>query len=866
MENENDLQVQNANHSVASAEESSMESMASLEAPQYSIASGVPPNGDERSLVNRLEQQFSTNLKDVRFVRNSERAEEMGVESFAEGNTIHFSKGKLDASSEKGKEIIAHEVVHVIQSRNGRIKADDAMGETEVTTDPDIENEAKEESQKALKGESPAPKLVGSSTSNSSSSPAAAFGGFLKSLKKKASGAFSSVKKGVKGVVKKGVAGVKKVGSSIVRGGRKAIAKVKSVKNKVVNGVKALGKQIVKGGKKAFSTVKNKGKQLFNKAKSLYKSHVAPVLQHAKNVGKNVLNDAFQIGGGVLNGVKQMMSGDFKKGLGSMKNAVLGGIISGLDNLVSGTAGFFDKVLGPKGEKVSAEQLPDRTVSDEYLAHRVGYLKAEDIEKGDIAPEDEKILNNMGYDASSMKVRTGPNGFQAVLIYPDAFSENEASRPMLILRGTADLGGAVTDIDPYQVGDNQYNNNVKKIKELLELAEGKVDITGHSLGGAMAQIISAHHTDRIGRITTFQSPGVNDDTVRLYNNNLQGIPENERPEVNHHIVKRDLVSRAGDANLSGNYYEHDLNVNNALESHISYVSSREGFRQERERYGMTDSYYADELGTKTRGGGNIKSYNSQPYSYQRGMAESVRSAIGHIRDTPRNMFQMYEDYNTVIPQNTQSVNMPQTQEEKDLAKFNSYPEVKPSSGWLMSKDGVQQTTATNLAELGTASLANFEIVNLEGPIQEKIKTDPAMLAKEKEILRYVKNNPNYGKKKFYYTDVSVIGFGGTRWNSSNEDWGSIGNDNPLAHKETWDVASNELTWALRNATVKYWVEVDEKGKISVTYHLNDTLDLSGQNGRSGAYNNISNTLGFFYHKLGNGNVNLQTRSEWTKEY
>ncbi|HRF39709.1 MAG TPA: hypothetical protein PK198_13045, partial [Saprospiraceae bacterium] len=92
--------------------------------------------------------------------------------------------------------------------------------------------------------------------------------------------------------------------------------------------------------------------------------------------------------------------------------------------------------------------------------------------------------------------------------------------------------------------------------------------------------------------------------------------------------------------------------------------------------------------------------------------------------------------------------------------------------------------------------------------------------------------------------------------------GSIGEDNPLTHVETWQVAGNELTWALRNATVRYWAEVDAMGNITITYRLNDRLDLSPSPGRREAYNNISRVLGFFYHDLAGGNINLQTRAEW----
>ena len=198
----------------------------------------------------------------------------------------------------------------------------------------------------------------------------------------------------------------------------------------------------------------------------------------------------------------------------------------------------------------------------------------------------------------------------------------------------------------------------------------------------------------------------------------------------------------------------------------------------------------------------------------------------------------------------------------DFSRFQRYGEVLPSSGWLFGEEGIQTTTASNLIELGRASLLNYDIVYLVGNLLSQIRRDPRMVATEEAILRRLRSDDRFGSQLFYATGTELVGFGGDRWTSPNEDWGSIGEDNPLTHVETWQVAGNELTWALRNATVRYWAEVDAMGNITITYRLNDRLDLSPSPGRREAYNNISRVLGFFYHDLAGGNINLQTRAEW----
>lgn len=139
-----------------------------------------------------------------------------------------------------------------------------------------------------------------------------------------------------------------------------------------------------------------------------------------------------------------------------------------------------------------------------------------------------------------------------------------------------------------------------------------------------------------------------------------------------------------------------------------------------------------------------------------------------------------------------------------------------------------------------------------------------MKSLECRIIENVKSGEygKYGEEDFYFQDREGVQFGGKRWTSANETWSSLDRNNPLLHTSTWDVASNELTWALRHATVKYWVDVSEEGGINIEYRLYDTLDLTPQDGRREAYNTISKTLGFFYHDLLGGNKNLQTRAEW----
>jgi hypothetical protein len=82
------------------------------------------------------------------------------------------------------------------------------------------------------------------------------------------------------------------------------------------------------------------------------------------------------------------------------------------------------------------------------------------------------------------------------------------------------------------------------------------------------------------------------------------------------------------------------------------------------------------------------------------------------------------------------------------------------------------------------------------------------------------------------------------------------------YADTWKVAGNELTWAVRHAGVSYPAVAKADGTIVIGYKLNDSLDLSKQDGRSGAYNTISLGLGFLYHDVAGGNSELKVMADW----
>lgn len=181
--------------------------------------------------------------------------------------------------------------------------------------------------------------------------------------------------------------------------------------------------------------------------------------------------------------------------------------------------------------------------------------------------------------------------------------------------------------------------------------------------------------------------------------------------------------------------------------------------------------------------------------------------------------------------------------------------------WIANQLGIGNT-ASNIFELGLQSQLQANQVNLIGEILNKIKTDPDMIKHQKDIIKILKADPRFKKIKFSIKGKMGVEFGGRRWSSSNQNWGAFNGSNPIFHKETWDVAFNELTWSNRHSNVSYDATVKTDGTIVISYRLSDTLDLSAQPGRSEAYNNISSVTGFLYHDVVGGNSDIKVNAEW----
>ncbi|MDY7050016.1 MAG: Calx-beta domain-containing protein, partial [Microcystis panniformis WG22] len=128
-----------------------------------------------------------------------------------------------------------------------------------------------------------------------------------------------------------------------------------------------------------------------------------------------------------------------------------------------------------------------------------------------------------------------------------------AKPPVLAIRGGVFSQGKdlLSDLNPKGIGYNQFTNNKDAVNQWLSEVSNPVsgltlkpNITGHSLGGALSQWVGGSYTGQLGKIVTFNSPGISQQPGINFNatNNLG---------VTHYITSADLVSIAGSKYLSG---------------------------------------------------------------------------------------------------------------------------------------------------------------------------------------------------------------------------------------------------------------------------------------------------------------------------
>lgn len=108
-----------------------------------------------------MEARFGTDFSGVRVHTGgqaSESAKSVNAQAYTVGDNIVFQDGKYDPASDSGKHMLAHELTHVVQQRNGPVDGTDAGGGVKVSDPSDrFEREASANADRVMSAPAPAP-------------------------------------------------------------------------------------------------------------------------------------------------------------------------------------------------------------------------------------------------------------------------------------------------------------------------------------------------------------------------------------------------------------------------------------------------------------------------------------------------------------------------------------------------------------------------------------------------------------------------------------------------------------------------------------------------------------------------------------
>ena len=212
---------------------------------------------------------------------------------------------------------------------------------------------------------------------------------------------------------------------------------------------------------------------------------------------------------------------------------------------------------------------------------------------------------------------------------------------------------------------------------------------------------------------------------------------------------------------------------------------------------------------------------------------------------------------------------------KDVNDFRSYYGTDPGWGTGARRAvfraacrylGINPTQAEGIVGVGFHSILQSDSVELTGNILEEVKRDPALLKEQERIVAEIKKRPDYKVKPIDGSTSFGAQLGGQRargemWKQALGFWRWTNQ-----YSATWEMAFNELTWAVRSVTIKCIYVADTNGNITLNYTFTDTLDLRPSWGnRSLEYNAICFVLGFLYHDLVGGSDELRINARWKTE-
>ncbi|MEM9121501.1 MAG: DUF4157 domain-containing protein [Cyanobacteria bacterium P01_F01_bin.56] len=200
------------------------------------------------------------------------------------------------------------------------------------------------------------------------------------------------------------------------------------------------------------------------------------------------------------------------------------------------------------GSQISSHSIYELIAKDIAYVHSTGAMERKLLEDKDISVDQ---LNQWGIKLENIRITHGYYGFQMTSIRWSNTPVQESRLPVIAFEGSKEILDWIEDANAEGIGAKQFQKSKRLIeKEIVNLG-GKVDVTGHSLGGALAQITAATFPQNVSKVITFQAPGIDSrliDSLEEYNSKAENP---ERVESFHYRASTGNSLLGGMINYDG---------------------------------------------------------------------------------------------------------------------------------------------------------------------------------------------------------------------------------------------------------------------------------------------------------------------------
>ncbi|MEI7025313.1 eCIS core domain-containing protein [Paenibacillus sp. y28] len=107
-------------------------------------------NGMSPEVQGKMEKAFNSDFSGVKIHEGSD-ASEIGALAYTQGSDIHFAPGRYQPNTQSGQELLGHELAHVVQQRQGRVRPTTQAKGIPINDDAALEKEADQLGSKAAR-------------------------------------------------------------------------------------------------------------------------------------------------------------------------------------------------------------------------------------------------------------------------------------------------------------------------------------------------------------------------------------------------------------------------------------------------------------------------------------------------------------------------------------------------------------------------------------------------------------------------------------------------------------------------------------------------------------------------------------------